>query len=265
MQEDGNDILILFIASTTLIVLILILAFMFLLAYQKKVVSQQIVIQKSENDLNKKLLEASITAQENERKRIASDLHDDIGSLLSALKINVQHLKTVDQIGEPERAFLETTHTMLNDGIANVRRISYDLLPPTLLRYGLWEAITELGKYIDQGQNVSVSTDFDSVHNLRLGEKAELSIFRVIQELIANSLHHSKATNISVRCDVNKDLMIYYEDNGPGFSDASQLNGLGILNMQRRIEALNGKMTLSSIEDNHFFALLQIPKTNEDS
>lgn len=265
MQKDGDDILILFIASTLLIVVILILAFVFLLAYQKKVVSQQVFIQKSENDLNKKLLEAAFNAQEKERKRIASDLHDDIGSLLSALKINVQHLKTVDKIGESEHEFLETTHTMLDDGITNVRRISYDLLPPTLVRYGLWEAINELGKYIEKSQKVMISTEFESVENLRLDAVSELSIFRVLQELIANSLHHSSATTISLRCSISKDLIIHYEDNGNGFTDASQLNGLGILNMQRRIETLNGKMSLSTIEDRNFFAHLHIPKPNTTS
>lgn len=260
MQKDGDDILVLFIVSALLIVVILVLAFVFLLAYQKKTVSQQMLIQKSENDLNRKLLEASITAQENERKRIASDLHDDVGSLLSALKINVQHLKTLDQIGETEREFLETTRSMLDDGISNVRQISYNLLPPTLVRYGLWEAINELGKYIEQSQRITFTTDFDSVENIRLDEASELSLFRVLQELITNSLHHSSASEISIRGNMSNDLTIRYEDNGTGFSDASQFNGLGILNMQRRIESLHGTMILSRIDDDHFFANLQFPK-----
>lgn len=245
--------------SSLLIALILILAFAFLLSYQKKMVAQKLQIQEVKVDLQQRLLKASIDAQEKERKRIASDLHDDIGSLLSALKLNVKHLKTVDKIGKEEIEFLNQTGSMLNDGLTSVRNISYNLLPPTLVRFGLWEALKELIKRINDSGQIKVSADFRDVEDFRLAENCELSVFRVIQELIANTIHHSGATEVALKCRKNNLLVIEYIDNGSGITDQSQLQGLGMINMQSRIQTINGTLTISEARSLPFVATISIP------
>jgi signal transduction histidine kinase len=259
VQEKGENILILFIVSTLLIAIILILVFVFLLSYQKKIVSQKLLIKQVEMDVQQKLLKASVDAQEKERKRIASDLHDDIGSLLSALKLNVRHLKTVDKIGEEEVAFLDRTATMLDDGLANVRRISYDLLPPSLVRFGLWVTLNELVQLVNNSNQVSINANFTDVENCQLNKNSELSILRVMQELIANSLHHSEASEITISCKKKNGLEIEYRDNGKGITNQSQLQGLGMINMQARIQTLGGKIAISGEEIPHFLATLTVP------
>ncbi len=260
MQENGSDFLTLFAVSALLILVIIIFTSIFLISYQKKVVSQKLQIQRNEIETQQKLLQASIDAQEKERKRIASDLHDDIGSLLSALKLNIRHLKSIHQVTEQDRNFLDQTATMLDEGLANVRRISYDLLPPTLARFGLWKALKELIKRANDSEQIQIISNLESMMDYRLDKRSELSLFRVLQELISNTLHHSKATEITINCHEKDGLEIAYKDNGDGITDASQLTGLGMINMQSRIESLNGKMILSSQEDSHFFAQISIPK-----
>ncbi|MFT6921821.1 MAG: signal transduction histidine kinase [Crocinitomicaceae bacterium] len=259
MQENGNDIVILFTVSSLLIALIVILALIFLFSYQKKMVKQNLQIQQGKLDLQQKLLIASIDAQEKERRRIASDLHDDIGSLLSAIKLNVKHLKTVDQVGKEEQEFLEQTATMLDDGITSVRNVSYNLLPPTLVRFGIWEALKELIKRINDSKQISVVAHFSKVDNCRLDEAIELSIFRVFQELIANTTHHSEATTITITSKLTTELEFTYSDNGKGITDNSQLQGLGMINMQSRIRAAGGSISISEANVLPFLVNFKVP------
>jgi signal transduction histidine kinase len=222
-------------------------------------VAQKLQLQQAKVELQQKLLKASINAQEKERKRIASDLHDDIGSLLSALKLNVKHLKTVNQIKEAEKSFLDLTANMLDDGLKSVRDISYNLLPPTLARFGLWEALQELEQRINKSGQILVVANFSTMENCRFNEDSELSIFRIIQELLSNTLHHSGASEIIIKCRQTKQLEIEYSDNGIGITDQKQLQGLGMINMQSRMQSINGTLTISEPEANFFQAIIQIP------
>lgn len=259
MQENGNDILTLFLVSSLLIATILVLAFTFLISYQKKIVSQKLHIQQARVELQQKLLQASIDAQEKERKRIASDLHDDIGSLLSALKLNVRHLKTVREIGENEKEFLNETATMLEDGLTRVRNISYDLLPPTLVRFGLSEVLKEMANRINVSGQIRVNVNYACLEGLRLPESMELSVFRVIQELTSNTLHHSGASEINIHCECSDTLTITYSDNGSGITNEEQLQGLGMINMQSRIQSINGTLSVSNSSASSFSATIRVP------
>lgn len=224
-------------------------------------VAQRLLLQQTEVELQEKLLRATIDTQEKERKRIASDLHDDIGSLLSALKLNVKYLKTVDQIGDAERDFLNTTADMLDDGLKSVRDISYNLLPPTLVRFGLAEALQELANRIKTSEQIKVITDFSALDNCTFDKNTELSIFRVIQELSSNTIHHSGASEISIKCKKFDQLEIKYTDNGSGISDQTQLQGLGMINMQSRIRSIHGSLVIQADEMSTFNALIRIPLT----
>lgn len=224
-------------------------------------VAQRLQIEQAKVELQEKLLRATINTQEKERKRIATDLHDDIGSLLSALKLNVKHLKTVDKIGDTERQFLGATADMLDEGLKSVRDISYNLLPPTLVRFGLSEALHELVNRIKQSEQLAVTSDFSVIDSCEFEKTKELSIFRVLQELTSNTIHHSGATEITINCRKSDHLEIKYTDNGSGISDVSQLEGLGMINMQSRIGSIKGTLEIPNHETSSFHAIIRIPLT----
>lgn len=264
MQEDGNQILAFIIFSSALIVLIIVLVLAFLISYQKKIVTQKLHIQQAEVEHRQKLLNATIEVQEKERKRIASDLHDDIGSLLSTMKLNLNYLKKAKHEEEREKV-LDQTFDMVKDGLANVRRISYDLLPPTLARLGLWEALKELANRLNDSEQVSLSFTMDGTDDLRLSEREELAVFRVVQELISNTLHHSGAQKIELNVNAsNAALTLNYKDDGSGFSDAEQVGGLGMTNMQSRIGSIKGSMQVSNESTGHFFANIVLPLNSKN-
>lgn len=262
MQEEGSDIIILFISSALLIFIILVIVFVFVMAYQKKMVSQRIEIQQSKLKHQQDLLKASVEVQEKERKRIASDLHDDVGSLLSALRLNVNYLKTIEHIGDAEQEFLSQTTTMLDDGLKNVRRISYDLMPPTLKRYGFYRALGELVERLNESHQIKFKLDIKQVKDIKLKENVELALFRVMQELIANTLHHSSASVVNITIKEGTNLTITYTDDGNGITDETQLKGLGMVNMHSRIKSIDGEIDIAGTDKSHFFCSIVVPIAN---
>ena len=216
-------------------------------------------MRQAEIETQQKLLNASLDAQEKERKRIASDLHDDIGSLLTALKLNLNHLKSLEQFSSNEKEFLDQSILMLDDGLTNVRSISHDLMPPTLVRFGIWEAINELANRINDSGQIWMTVQLDA-GNPELSERAQLGLFRVIQELTSNSLKHAEASEIKLSFELsNEQLKMSYSDNGKGITSETQLSGLGMITMKSRIKALNGEMEVSSEKKANFQALISIP------
>ncbi|MCR9171453.1 MAG: sensor histidine kinase [bacterium] len=244
MQDESQFVLV-FVVSSLTILLILILVILFVVAYQKRVATQRLKLDTIERDHQKQLLQATLTVQERERKRIASDLHDDIGSLLSALKLNVQFLEDSEQ-NERQKEFLTKTRIKLESGIEQVRRISHDMYPPELQKLGLWASIKELFANIEESKKVHTSihgipTDF------RFDIVQELAVYRVLQELVTNSLRHSKADTLKLTIQNSKEsVIIQYSDNGTGMNESQLKTGLGIMNMRSRIEAIYGTIAFES-------------------
>jgi signal transduction histidine kinase len=259
MQSEGNQILTLFISSTALILIIIILAFTFIASYQKKIVVQKLRIQDDETRLQQKLLQASINSQEIERKRIAADLHDEIGSLLSSMRSNMNHLKTIEAIPKDEKAFIEHAGELIDNGLKNVRRISYDLLPPTLVKFGLYEALQEMVNEVNLLSHVAIASEIGALNNESFSDHLNLSIYRVFKELISNSLKEKTVSKINIQCQLSNELIFEYSDNGNGFSSTQQTEGLGIINMKSRIHSILGTIEFSTEDDDFFAANIRIP------
>lgn len=244
MQGESQFILV-FVVSSLIIALILILVILFVLAYQKRLVTQKIHLEKIEREHQLQLLKATLEVQERERRRIASDLHDDIGSLLSALKLNVQFLEDAET-NEKQRSFLAKTREKLETGIEQVRRISHDIYPPTLHKLGLWESLADFFRSIEESNSVHVVFN-PGYQNERPDPKTELAVFRVIQELTTNSLRHSGASELRIWAEQQgANFIIHYHDNGKGISEDRLQQGLGMLNMKSRLEAIHGSIEFAS-------------------
>ena len=187
---------------------------------------------------------AEINTLENERKRIADDLHDELGPLLSAIKLQINHLEPTD---ETETAVLEKSSDQIDSIIQRFREISYDLLPNTLVRKGLIKATEEFISKLKPVHPLNISfTHCD----FTLAPEREINLYRILQEIIHNTVKHSKATalNISIQ-KTNKILMIKTTDDGVGFnySEKTQIaSGLGLLSVQSRAELLGGELLVTS-------------------
>lgn len=215
---------------------------------RKKIV--QIAVEKKNQELHyqKEILQSVIQTQEEERMRIAQDLHDDISSKLNVVSLNTYLLKTPN-LSEAE--FTEITNNIVNltkKALENSRRIAHDLLPPVFEKFGLHAAIEELVLEFSLAKNVQIEyvnkLDFSALES-----KEQLHIFRILQELLNNSIRHGKATSISITfVSKNKQNTCFYTDNGVGFSTnlGNQKRGIGMQNIESRINFLGGNINVQS-------------------
>jgi len=201
--------------------------------------------QRRSQKLFRERLLAEITTLEKERARVASDLHDELGPILLSIKYN---MNSFDIRSGDDQEVLEKTNKNIDIGIERIREISNDLLPAALLRKGL---ITALEESIE---NLKKKTDLTiSLHYEKLPEIAQdkiINIYRMVQEIIHNTIKHSKADKLFINLDAHDNkLEIVTVDNGMGFDHRSEIQenkGLGLRNLFSRTEIMGGNMYLDS-------------------
>lgn len=194
----------------------------------------------------KELLSSTILTQEKERQRIAKDLHDSVGSKLSVINL------VLHGIGKKAPGVQEDLQEMLGvvgETINTTRRISHDLLPPTLESFGLGTAVKELCDQLSQAQVPELQVEQEGERPDSIDPLVELNLFRVLQELLTNTIKYAKADSVHIRLVHAQDkLILQYEDDGKGFDpgDPNNQKGLGMQNIQSRLQMIGGKMDLQS-------------------
>jgi len=210
---------------------------MFVILYQKRVLKEIKSKQELENKYQKDLLKSFIETQEKERQRIAADLHDGVGSSLAGIKLMMNLLKLEDD--NNKEILLECKNEIVKTN-NSVREISHDLLPPSLEALGLEKVIQRMVKNLS---NDKLKFTFTSNLSSRLNEAQELALFRITQELINNTIKHAKASLVVIELtETDQQLFYEYYDNGVGYKNL-ELQGLGIKNIQSRVQMINGKLS----------------------
>lgn len=184
-----------------------------------------------------------LAGEEAERKRLARDLHDGLGGMLSIIKLKLLNMKGNVILPETEVSVFHHALEMLDGSIRELRRVAHNLMPESLMRYGLKAALTDFCGNIDQ-----VNLHFYGEER-RLEEKYEIALFRIIQELVNNAIKHSAAEQINVQVIVESDRMnLVVQDNGKGFDPLKidQTKTTGLISIRSRVESLNGQMDLIS-------------------
>ena len=211
------------------------------LSFQKEVNLQQ-ELSALENQQKLSISNALIQGEEIERKRIARDLHDGLGSMLSGLKM---HLSLADRDNRENKPDI---NEMLNDSIKELRNISQNLLPESLMKLGLEHALKDL---CASHSSLKTAVEFQYlIKKSNLPQHLEIMIYRIIQELLNNALKYAKASQILVSCSQNKDVFfITVEDDGIGFNvkHAEKREGMGLRNIKNRVAFLNGKLEIDSV------------------
>jgi len=217
---------------------------LFVVVYQRKLLKQERKHKAAEEAHQLELLQATIESQEVERDRIGRELHDGVGVMLSTTLMYLDHWKEEDEEGKARAS--KRVDELLHETIDSVRRVSANLRPVVLETLGLAEAIGDLTTTVANASGLNIS--FRSVYDHRLSQPHELNIYRVVQELLTNALRHAEATKITLEMTASADrFFLKYEDNGKGISkDQLGQKGLGLKNIESRVNALNGKLKLSN-------------------
>ncbi|MDQ7959780.1 tetratricopeptide repeat-containing sensor histidine kinase [Flavobacterium lindanitolerans] len=247
LLNQRKNMLFLLLLSFALICVLTVTYFIWKnLKNQKKITAQKEInhFQKLNNLKREKeieIMQTMINVEEAERKRVARDLHDSIGSKLSALKIIFANTQNKNDYNDSR------INTILETSIAELRQISYNLVPESLLKLGLEKALGDLC-FTLRSDTVSIEFHSYEIDN-SMPLTTQTNIFRIVQELLNNALKHSKATQILVSCSQNGNrFYISIEDNGVGFniSEIEENQGLGIKNIKSRIELLHGSLDCES-------------------
>ena len=200
-----------------------------------------------------------LEVQESERKRIASDLHDRLGSMLSTVKLYFGSVEEqIEKMKEQNKEHYNKANLLLDEACEEVRKISHDLISGELLKFGLLPALTQLCKTIEGANKLKINLLFFGMDN-RLDNSVEIPVYRIIQELINNILKHSKATDVTIQLNkTENNLNVVVEDNGIGFDIASVKNGMGLKNIETRVNKFNGKLYVDSGKDKGTTTIIDI-------
>jgi len=219
----------------------------FIIFHQRRVIRYQLKLQQMEEEQQKILLNASIRLQEEERQRIAADLHDDAGPLLATARLYLNE-NLVNQDKTTQLQSIYNAKQIIDDTIQLIRNISHSLMPPTLKNFGLESAVNDLFQKISGSGSLNASARFHDYRE-RLKSEQEQTIFRIIQELVNNILKHSNASFIHLTQNLNDDkffIRLHHDGKGLTQADYERLNkspvGLGLKNIQSRLKVVQGKI-----------------------
>jgi len=228
-EKQQKQILLLSLFGLMLLIVVSLLVFY--VKNKKKEAAQQL-----------KLTKAIVEAEESERKRIASDLHDGVGQLFSAVKMNLSGLLDRIELNKEEDQFLaEKTMALVDESCKEVRVISHKMMPNFLLKSGI---ASDIRSFIEKIDESSLKIHFETkgfTEQLEFNE--EVILYRVIQELINNVIKHAKANELHLMLEKTKDqIHVLIADNGTGFNYEAAIakGGLGLKNILVRIEYLKG-------------------------
>ena len=219
----------------------------FIIFHQRKVLRYNDQLKKLEEEKQQILLNASIRFQEEERNRIAADLHDDAGPLLATARLYLNE-NLVNQEKAQQLQSIYSAKQIIDDAILLIRNISHSLMPPPLKNFGLESAVTDLFQKISGSGSINASARFHD-YRTRLKVEQELLVFRIIQELVNNVFKHSNAGFIHLTQNVsgsNMYLRLHHDGAGIVQADFEKLNhsalGLGLKNIASRVKVLNGRI-----------------------
>lgn len=250
IQSIGNEsgLLTAILSAIGLLMLMALALVLFFLLSRKKIVQKELEKKNLTLKHQEELLHATILAQEKERSRIARDLHDEVSSKLNVISLNIRLLqdKTLEteMFDEVSAGVVDITGKALE----NARRIAHNLLPPILESFGLEAAVEELFQEFNSVQNLDTNCIFNQPIDC-FDKDDQIHVFRIIQELMNNSLRHGKAKTINLITEMSNDKIHFeYTDDGKGFDsdDESVGKGLGMKNIESRMLFLDGSYKLYS-------------------
>lgn len=267
LKEEKNRRIRLWVLAG-LISLIASLIFLFMrkqLLYNKNLQEKKSLIQSQKIDQlekEKKLLnmEAMIQGQEEERIRIAKDLHDGLGGLLSTVKAHFSNIQSEIQKIEKLNVY-NRANELVDEACDEVRRISHNLMPGALRLEGLKSAIRSLAEDMDEAHSFTIKVETIGLDD-RMEESKEIFIFRIIQEALNNIIKHANAKNVLIQLsETQNEYHFIIEDDGQGFDPLSIQYGLGLKSIQSRIDFLKGTLDIDTKKDVGTTVSWHIPKT----
>ncbi len=219
----------------------------FLLIFNRYRLKKQTEVERRIGEQKTLGYKAVIEAEEKERIRIAKDLHDGIGQLLSTARVNIAALQ--GDVAKEDEILLKNSLDVLDESIKEVRNISHNMMPVALIEFGLIKAVEVLVARINEANALIIDFQHQGVKESRIEQSTEISLYRIIQEVINNMLKHSEAAKIIIELKKTGNIILLkIQDDGKGFNldDIDKSKGIGWKNIYSRISMINGNMDIKS-------------------
>ena len=245
LRERRNTVILL-VTGMLAIIITSLLAYR---NYRQKQKLQQQRINELETEKQLTATEAVLKGEEQERTRLAKDLHDGLGGMLSGIKYSLNTMKG-NLIMTPDNAqAFERSMDMLDSSIKEMRRVAHNMMPEALVKFGLDTALKDFCNDINQSGALKVNYQSIGLENAVIDQTTSITIYRIVQELLNNTIKHAGAKNAIVQVSKTDNILsVEVEDDGKGFDTAilRQSKGIGWANIQNRVEFLKGKLDVSS-------------------
>ena len=233
-----------------------------LLFYTKRQAKQKAQFDAEKLKLQTEKTSAIVEAEERERIRLAKELHDGVGPMLSLAKFQLETAISQTKFNSIEQESLfQNTNAMIDDAAREIRTVSHDLMPNALLMQGLVSAVRDFVNRLSLTGKVKVLLDVANLDE-RLPQLTETVLYRVLQELVGNIIKHSEATHVQIQLIRNEnELTMMIEDDGKGFdtTQISNFKGIGLKNIISRVDFLNGKVNFDSSPKSGTTVIVEIP------
>ncbi|UYQ95717.1 histidine kinase [Chitinophaga horti] len=257
--RQKNTLNYILIGGAAALLIILLLGYR---VYRNRQKLQQQRISELETEKQLTATEAVLKGEEQERTRLAKDLHDGLGGMLSGIKYSFQHMKG-NLVMTPEnlQAF-ERSMDMLDSSIKEMRRVAHNMMPEALVNYGLGAALNDFCNDISQSGAIQVSHQFIGLDKEKISDTTAITVFRIVQELLNNVLKHASAKTVMLQVAKNDNtLSVTVEDDGKGFDTATldRSGGIGWSNIRNRVEFLRGTVDIQSVPNSGTSVLIEIP------
>ena len=242
-RERDRNLKIILISTAAGLIMIIAFLWFYLKLYARTSVERALAKEQT------KQFKVVLEAQESERKRLARELHDNVGPLLSLIQLYITELQeSSDIIKEDEKELLQKSSEVIQEASTETRSISHNLMPGVLIQLGLIPAIRELLNKLNAANKYQINFNSADIKD-RFNENIEITNYRILQELLNNIMRHAQATEINIKLSKTKEsLNMLVSDNGRGF-DTSSVNlasGIGWKNIRSRLSLINGKVKISS-------------------
>lgn len=249
MQTTENNLIPVLIVGTLVIVALILFLFLFVIIYQRRVLKNQTELQRLQSEQQTDLLKAVFEAQETERKRLAEDLHDSVGQVLSVIKFNLHRLEKISGSRDETAELTGSTRNLAEECILEIRNIIHNMMPHLLTDFGLTEALKELCLKVEQRSGILVN--FQGSLTTRYAPELEIAFYRIAQELFSNAIKHSGASEITVTLSQeNENLVLFFKDNGTGFDIKKVKHGFGLKNLSSRLQLMHGELEIDAASQN---------------
>jgi signal transduction histidine kinase len=221
--------------------------------YKRKIAQQEIdldkqKIQQLEKEQQLVATQAVLSGEETERRRLARDLHDGLGGMLSGIKLKLSNMKGNIILDSDTRKNFENAIESLDASVKEMRRVAHNLMPEVLVKYGLNEAISDFCSSIELGIDKKLDYRFYG-EAIRIDRNFEVAMYRICQELINNAIKHAKANQILVQLVQEPyRLSLTVQDNGTGFDESiiDECKSVGLSSIKSRVKSLNGTLDIHS-------------------